>query len=84
MGNRKSRPQMIKRTAAEMQRAWRLACRHDNISPSESFVVFSPTNPHVAAYRESQKAFLKAIRGDLDRVKELRPETPSTSPEVSL
>lgn len=43
----------------QIDRLWKLCCKHDNVEPSGMFVVFSKSNPHQPAY---QKAMSKLLR----------------------
>lgn len=42
---------------------WARACRHDNIEPKSTFVNFSDSNPHIAAYNEAMGEYLKLAKG---------------------
>lgn len=45
---------------AEAKRLWTLACEHDGITPTGSFVIFSNDNPYTEAHNAATDTFFKA------------------------
>ena len=46
---------------ATYKAAWVSACKHDNIEPTASFVVFSDDNPFVPFYEKGLSEYQKAV-----------------------
>lgn len=49
----------LKALKAEAERIWNLACEHDHIEPTGSFVIFSHDNPYTDAHNNATDAFFK-------------------------
>lgn len=52
---------------AEVKILWARACRHDGIDPKSTFVSFSDSNPHVAAYNVAMGEYLNLAKARVYR-----------------
>lgn len=60
-GRIERRPKELALYAGLVKATWESACKHDGISPSSKFVVFSNDNPYLPYYEKAVREYREAM-----------------------